>query len=65
MSINGVTVNESEDTVQRWQPLNRDVELNQVLGYTNPVAMTNRPGHIVDLETNQRVTDFFDYFLNT
>ena len=55
----------SEDTVERWRPLNRVVELNHVLGYTNRVAMTNRSGHIVDVETNQRISDFFDYFLNT
>ena len=55
----------SIDTLERWQPLNRDIELNQVLGYTDRVGMANRPSHYVDADTNQHITDFFDYFLNT
>jgi hypothetical protein len=55
----------SVDTESRWQPLNRDIELNEVLGHTNRVAMMNRPSHFIDANTNERVTDFFDYFLNT
>lgn len=53
----------SEDPIERWQPLNRTVEVNRMLGYDNRVAMTNRPDHSPNAESNEVIYAFFEQFL--
>jgi hypothetical protein len=53
----------SEDTPKRWIPLNHAIAVNQLLGYENRVAMTNRPEHSPDPESNEYIYRFFEYFL--
>ena len=53
----------SEDQPERWQPLNRTIEVNQFLGYKNRVAMTNRKGHSPTKESNEVIYRFFEHFL--
>ncbi len=53
----------SEDTPKRWIPLNHAIAVNKLLGYTNRVAMTNRPAHSPTLESNEYIYMFFEYFL--
>ena len=53
----------AEDPPSRWTALNHLVEINQLLGFTNRVAMTNRRDHSPDEEANARVYAFFEHFL--
>ncbi|MDY0170120.1 MAG: hypothetical protein RBS80_26485 [Thermoguttaceae bacterium] len=53
----------SEDPPKRWQALNHTVAVNRLLGYTNRVAMTNRPGHGPTPESNEQMYLFFAWFL--
>ncbi|MEO9003152.1 MAG: hypothetical protein ABI288_00370, partial [Ginsengibacter sp.] len=53
----------SEDTQERWIPLNHSIAVNHLLGYENRVAMTNRLNHIPTPESNEEAYLFFDYFL--
>ncbi len=53
----------SEDRADRWIPLNHTVAVNNLLGYKNRVAMTNRPEHTPNPESNELAFRFFDYFL--
>jgi len=53
----------SEDTPKRWIPLNHTIAINKLLGYSDRVAMTNRPYHSPDNESNEKVYLFFEYFL--
>lgn len=53
----------SEDPPRRWIPLNHTVAVNRVLGYENRVAMTNRPKHSPNEESNAVVYAFFEHFL--
>ncbi|MBI4657628.1 MAG: alpha/beta hydrolase [Verrucomicrobia bacterium] len=53
----------SEDRPQRWIALNHAVAVNQFLGHTNRVAMTNREGHTPTPESNEQIYLFFEYFL--
>jgi hypothetical protein len=53
----------SEDTLNRWQALNHTIAVNRLLGYENRVAMTNRPEHSPNLESNEQIYNFFEYFL--
>jgi hypothetical protein len=53
----------SEDPPSRWQALNRVVEVNRLLGYTNRVALTSRPAHTPTAESNEQIYVFFEYFL--
>ncbi len=53
----------SEDTPQRWVPLNHSIAINRLLGYENRVAMTNRPDHSPDKESNEQAYLFLEYFL--
>ncbi|EON77291.1 Sialidase [Lunatimonas lonarensis] len=55
----------SEDPIDRWIPLNHSIRVNKLLGYTNRVAMTNRPEHAPNAESNAVILDFFTYFLMT
>lgn len=53
----------SEDPANRWIPLNHSVAVNNLLGYKNRVAMTNRPGHTPNPESNEVAYSFFEYYL--
>jgi hypothetical protein len=54
----------AEDPPARWQALNHLVALNQLLGYTNRVAMTSRPEPSPNEESNAQLYAFFESFLN-
>ncbi len=53
----------SEDPPERWQALQRTVKVNQLLGFKNRVAMTNRPEHAPNPDSNAVVYAFFQHFL--
>lgn len=53
----------SEDTPERWRALNHTIAVNELLGYTNRVAMTNRKGHAPTAESNEQIYVFFEHFL--
>ena len=53
----------SEDSPERWIPLNHTIKVNRFLGYENRVGMTNRPDHTPTLESNEILCLFFEYFL--
>lgn len=53
----------SEDPAERWQALNHTVAVNDILGYKNRVAMTNRKGHSPTAESNSQIYNFFEHFL--
>ncbi|MBL7733934.1 MAG: sialidase [Chitinophagaceae bacterium] len=53
----------SEDRPERWVPLNHAIALNKFLGYENRVAMTNRPTHAPNPESNEQLCLFFEHFL--
>ncbi len=53
----------SEDTTERWKALNHSIAVNEILGYKNRVAMTNRQGHSPTAESNEQIYRFFEYFL--
>ena len=55
----------SEDPPRRWQALNHSVSVNRLLGYDNRVAMTNRPKHSPNAESNEQIYLFFEHFLGT
>lgn len=55
----------SEDPPARWKALNHSVAVNKMLGFNNRVAMTNRPEHSPDEESNEIVYKFFEYFLHS
>lgn len=54
----------SEDPPHRWQALNHTRAINEILGYQDRVAMTNRPAHDPTEASNAVIYDFFEYFLN-
>jgi len=54
----------SSDKPERWIPLNWSVKVNQLLGYSHRVGMTNRPDHSPNRESNEVAYLFFEYFLN-
>jgi len=53
----------SEDPVSRWQALNHSLAVNKILGYSDRVAMTNRPTHDPTAESNEQIYEFFEHFL--
>lgn len=53
----------SEDTPARWEALNHAIAVNQLLGATNRVAMTNRKDHTPTPESNEVIYRFFEHFL--
>lgn len=54
----------TEDTKERWVPLNHTIAVNKLLGYQNRVAMTNdRAEHLPTPLSNERAYLFFEYFL--
>lgn len=55
----------SEDPPSRWTALNHSIEVNRILGYNNRVAMTNRPEHSPNEESNRVIYAFFEHFLKS
>jgi hypothetical protein len=53
----------SEDFPARWIPLNHAVAVNKLLGFTDRVAMTNRPAHSPTAESNEQIYAFFEHWL--
>lgn len=53
----------SSDPIERWIPLNHTIAVNKFLGYENKVAMSNRPQHSPDAESNEIIYSFFEWFL--
>lgn len=53
----------SEDPPRRWRALNHTIAVNELLGDQNRVAMTNRPEHSPDEESNAVIYAFFEHFL--
>lgn len=53
----------SEDPPSRWMPLNHSIAVNNLLGFKNRVAMTNRPEHSPNTESNEQAFSFLEYFL--
>lgn len=53
----------SSDPIERWIALNHVIQVNKLLGYENRVAMTNRPEHSPNRDSNEQAYLFFDYFL--
>ncbi|HQZ27909.1 MAG: dienelactone hydrolase family protein [Verrucomicrobiales bacterium] len=53
----------SEDTPKRWPALNHTIAVNQLLGFTDRVAMHNRPDHGPTPESNEVIYEFFEKFL--
>jgi dienelactone hydrolase len=53
----------SEDFPARWKALNHTIAVNQLLGAENRVGMTNRPLHEPNAESNEKISQFFEYFL--
>jgi dienelactone hydrolase len=53
----------SEDPEKRWVPLNHSLAVNRLLGYENRVAMTNRPDHTPNPDSNEKAFLFLEYFL--
>ena len=53
----------SEDPPERWISLNHSIAVNRLLGLTQRVAMTNRPGHNPTTESNEQMFRFFEHFL--
>jgi dienelactone hydrolase len=53
----------AEDPPKRWAALNHAIAVNKLLGVTGRVAMTNRPDHSPDEESNEQIYRFFEYWL--
>ena len=53
----------SEDPPERWVALNHTIAINQLLGYQNRVAMTNRPTHAPTEVSNEQAYLFLEHFL--
>jgi len=53
----------SSDGIERWVPLNHAIQVNKLLGFENRVAMTNREKHDPNIQSNNVLGDFFEYFL--
>ena len=53
----------AEDPVERWKALNHAVAVNRLLGYEDRVAMTNRPAHDPNPESNEQIYRFCEWVL--
>lgn len=53
----------SSDPIERWTALNHTIDVNNLLGYDNKVAMTNRPEHSPNDESNETLYLFFEWAL--
>ena len=51
------------DPPSRWRALNHTVDVNDILGVENRVAMTNRPDHSPNADSNEVIYAFFEHFL--
>lgn len=49
----------AEDPASRWEILQRTVEVNTRLGFSNRIVLTTRPTHDPTPESNQRLVEFF------
>jgi lysophospholipase L1-like esterase len=54
----------SEDTEDRWVPLNYSVKVNALYEYNDRVGMSNRPEHSPTPASNEIIYNFFEYFLS-
>jgi dienelactone hydrolase len=55
----------SEDSPDRWIPLNQTIRVNEFLGYKQRVGMVNRHEHTPDAASNEKTWQFFEHFLNS
>lgn len=53
----------SSDPIERWIPLNHTIAVNRLLGYSDRVAMSNRPEHSPNAESNEIIYSFFEWYL--
>jgi acetyl esterase/lipase len=53
----------SEDPPRRWEALQPTRKLYQLLGVPQGVAMTNRPDHSPNADSNRIIYAFFEHFL--
>jgi hypothetical protein len=53
----------SEDFPARWIPLHHSLAVNRLLGFTDRVAMTNRPAHSPTAESNEQLYRFLEHWL--
>ena len=51
------------DMPERWPALNHAIAVNNLLGYTDRVAMTTRQEHTPTHEANEQVYRFFEWWL--
>lgn len=53
----------AEDPPKRWEPLNHLRQVNALLGQLSGVAMTNRPDHSPNAESNEAIYRFLEWAL--
>jgi len=53
----------AEDPPKRWAALNHIRAVNRLLGHHDRVAMTNRPDHSPDAESNEHIYRFLEWWL--
>lgn len=53
----------AEDPPERWQALNRLIEVNEFLGFTHRVAYTQREGHSPTVTSNEQIYAFLAWAL--
>lgn len=53
----------SEDPPRRWEALNHAIDVNELLGHSDRVLMTNRPEHGPNEESNEVIYAFFEHVL--
>lgn len=52
------------DGTDRWTALNHSIAVNRLLGFENRVAMSNRKDHDPNVESNDIIYEFFEWYLN-
>lgn len=55
----------AEDPPKRWSDLYWALKVNELLGHKDRVAMTNRPEHSPNEESNAQIYAFFEHWLGT
>jgi hypothetical protein len=53
----------SEDPPRRWEALNHSIAVNDLLGVKNRVAMSNRPDHSPNEQSNNILYKFLENVL--
>ena len=53
----------AEDPPKRWLSLKHAIAVNQLLGFTDRVSMTNREKHDPNEESNEAICRFFEHWL--